>query len=163
MCAPRKFALMIRPSCIAARLFVAPLLVSICAGCALFSVGIESLKSAGVTASDRQELLHKQAKDFHSIMTFGRLDAAAPFIEEELKPTLLPKLAQSFKTDKFVEHMVDDVQFADDSHAATVVLTIKVFRNTDFIVKERALTEHWKFHSGGTWGLVSYELTDRVH
>jgi hypothetical protein len=133
------------------------------AGCAVFSASVDSIKRSGITESDREELLQKQAKDFHSILSFGRVDAAASYLEDELKPVLLPKLTKALKTDKLVEHVIDDVHFTDASREATMMLTVKVFRNTDFLLRERALTEHWRFHTGGSWRLSSYEFTDRAH
>ncbi|NDC39248.1 MAG: hypothetical protein EBZ48_14585 [Proteobacteria bacterium] len=123
---------------------------------------MDSFKRSGVTESDRQSLLRQQAKEFHNILSFGRLDAAAPFMEEELRVELLPKLTKALKTDKFVDHAIEDIRFEDDSRRAVVSVNAKIFRNTDFLLKDHTLTEQWIFHTGGSWRLASYESTQQV-
>jgi len=129
-------------------------------GCAVFSASVDSFKRSGLAESDRQDLLRKQVKDFHSILSFGRLDAATEVIEEDARSTLVPKLAKALKRDKFVEHSIEDIEFRDDSRVAMVTVNVRVFRNTDFLLKDRTIKERWQFHTGGTWRLSSYEQAD---
>ena len=129
-------------------------------GCALFVAGIDSVKQAGLTSGDREMLLNQQMKDFHSSLFAGRVDAAMNYVDEDLQSTLRPQLKKSFKTDKQTDHVIDNIDFEDSSNQATVELTMKFFRNTDYLMKEQVVTEFWKFHLGGFWRLVGYQASE---
>jgi len=127
-------------------------------GCAIFAAGVDSVKRVGLTEADREKLLRDQSKEFHSTLFFGRIDAATDFIDEAEKAEIVPLLSKSFKSEKLVEHSIDSIQFTDSSRSAIIELTVKAFRNTDFLVKEKRLIEHCTFHTGGKWKLIAYDV-----
>ena len=139
------------------------LIAIVCNGCAVVGVGIQTVKDGGFTEPDRQQLLAKSIKEFHEVLFFGRVDVAMKHVDENLAITLAPRLVKQFRKEKMVEHAVDDTQFSPSSFEAEVKLTVKVFRNTDFLVKEREITEKWKFTIGGQWTMFNYVETEGDH
>ena len=126
-------------------------------GCALVSWGIGSYHDAGLSEQDRQVLLTKEIKQFHQVLFFGNVDVAMTHVEDEARAEISPRFVHDFKSEKFVDHSIDATEFNDAAREAVVHLTVKYFKSTNLLVKERQVIEHWKFSTGGIWKLLAYD------
>ena len=129
-------------------------------GCAILAPIIDSAKQAGITEGDRRAGLDKEVKRFHDLLFIGDTDQAMAFFEDDARSKFMLQFKKASKNEKIVDNTVEDIQYQKESHEADVHITVKYYSNTDYLLKERAVVEHWKFHTGGNWGISSYHADD---
>lgn len=138
------------------------MLAAVCAvplflgGCSL-----HDLQNVTAGESTKRELLAKNVDSYHRALYWGSLDEAATFMLPDARASVMSRARNVRDRERLVSMNVDDVQLDDEGKEATVLVTVKYFRNGSYVVESRREKEIWDFAPlGGGWRLAESEVTE---
>ena len=131
--------------------FLIILLISLAVSSCILVPAIDSIKKAGITSSDRKELLSRNIKLFHDALHWGNVNDAMVFASPEKADKIAEYLQNTSEDKKIVESKVKNVIFDEDAYTATVTIKTKAFRIPVYVVEETTEEETWKCTLTDNW------------
>jgi len=119
---------------------------------------IGAFKDSGATQGDRERLLSLDVKRFTEAMSWGSAGPILAFVDESAQKQVQEQLNEKADTERVVESKISNVDFANDSFDANVLVKVKYYRIPYYIVQERKENLGWKFTLGSGWRLMSREV-----
>lgn len=117
---------------------------------------INSFKQLGATKSDRKVLLEKDIKGFTTALRAEQYDVALAYVADEYKVEFKNLLRSRQRSERIVDLKVDMFDLSEDVRLSQVDVLQRYYQIPYYVVKDRILSQHWKFQSG-LWRLYGQE------
>lgn len=125
-------------------------------GCVLAPL-IESVKQLGVRRSDREMLLQKDLKNYHSALYWGDTQRAIEYATGEAKDNLRDILLEmKRKETRIVASEVELVEVSDSGFSAEVSVRVKAYMVPYYIVENTTHNETWSYSVVSGWKITDY-------
>ena len=125
-------------------------------GC-LFVPVIDAMKQAGLTESDRMQLLPPTVSKFTSSLSWPDKSEAMRYVAQESRQEVAEGLELLGEDVKIVDSRVSNVNYEDNARKAVVNINVRFYQVPYYVVKTRKDKQTWEFGSSSGWQLIDIE------
>lgn len=114
-------------------------------------------------SSRRAALLGPTIDNFHKSVYWGSLGPAIKSVSSDIQNTFYQDLRGKDPRIRFADLDVEDTQFNDSMTTADVMVRVRYYGDSSYMVKTRRHKEKWEFYRlGGGWKLTYVDSADRA-
>lgn len=97
--------------------------------------------------------LSERVESFNESLRWSSIKAAAAFMDEENKRTLMEKYSKEFQKSKIVEYSILDVALDGTKKSGTVLVEFSYYDELTQLLKYRQELQTWNLLNGTTWAI----------